>query len=117
MTTKKDMPATPKDRLQRWYLLQMVIQIRISLLEVSQVLGISYRHAKRLKHAVMLNGAQGLVHGNTGKKARHALDGRLKNQIAKLAGTQYAALNTTELTRTLHREHGIRSAAKRSGGY
>ena len=81
----------------------MVIDGRISLLEASQVLGISYRHAKRLKHAVMRNGAQGLVHGNTGKKAYHALDDRLKNQIAKLARTQYAALNTTELTRALHR--------------
>jgi transposase len=107
MTTKKDMPATPQDRLQRWYLLQMVIDGRVSLLEASRALGVSYRHAKRLKQAVVRNGVQGLVHGNTGKKAYHALDDRLKNKISKLARTPYAALNTTELTRVLHREHGI----------
>jgi transposase len=104
----KDTTPNPQDRLQRWHLLEMVIDGRISLCEASRALQISYRHAKRLKQVVMTKGPQGLVHGNIGKKAYNSLDESLKNRIISLARKRYSTHNNAALTRVLDTEHGIK---------
>ncbi|MEI6124999.1 MAG: hypothetical protein WCQ99_00455 [Pseudomonadota bacterium] len=103
----KSNQSLPKDRLQRWHLLQMVIDGHIPLLEASRMLGISYRQAKRLKQAVILKGLQGLVHGNTGKTPHNTVDGNLKKQILQLAGAEYPLLSDSLLTKKLLADHGI----------
>lgn len=103
----KTATSLTSNRLQRWHLLQMVIDGHIALLEASRMLSISYRHAKRLKQAVMREGLQGLVHGNTGKKPCNAVTEQTQGKIIKLARTRYASLNDTRLVEKLSEAHGI----------
>ena len=103
----KIITSVPQAHLQRWHLLQMVIDGHVTLLESSRMLGISYRQAKRLKQAFVLKGLQGLVHGNTGKTPYNSVDEALKKQIIHLARAEYKSLSDSLLTKKLFAEHGI----------
>jgi len=49
---------------QRFHLLQMAAKGRITLREAGVCMGVSYRHAKRLKRCYVMYGARGIIHGN-----------------------------------------------------
>jgi len=49
---------------QRHNLLKMVLEGKNTLKDASKRMGVSYRHAKRLKKRFITEGAKGLVHGN-----------------------------------------------------
>lgn len=104
----KRLDAYTQAHLHRWHVLQMAIDGHISLLEASARLGISYRHAKRLKGAIVKNGLAGLQHGNRGRRSSRAVSDHERLRILHLARTQYAGLNDTRLAESLKSEHGIR---------
>ena len=47
---------------QRYYLLQMVLDGKNNLKDAGKRMGVSYRHAKRLKKKLITEGAKGLIH-------------------------------------------------------
>jgi nickel-dependent lactate racemase len=50
---RKDMiPMSQKER-QRYHLLQMLLESKTTLKEASRLMGVSYRHAKRLKRKLI----------------------------------------------------------------
>jgi len=53
--------------IRRWELLQRVVDGKLTLRQVTEALGVSYRQAKRLKAKVAAEGLAGLVHGNRGR--------------------------------------------------
>ena len=58
---------------QRYHLLKMVIGGKITLKETDNLMGVSYRQAKRLKKKLISEGAKGLIHGNRGRPSPKAL--------------------------------------------
>lgn len=104
----EDRVTLSQKQLKRWHLLKMVIEGRLLLKEASDRMGVSYRHAKRIKHAVIRDGPKGLVHGNTGRKPVNTIDQDVKEKIIELSRTGYAPFNDTHFTEKLETEEEIR---------
>ena len=83
--------------------------------EAAQILDLSLRHERRILAAYRKEGAQGLAHGNRGRKPANALGDGLKRQVVGLAQSTYAGCNTQHLSELLAEREGIiisRSAAR-----
>ena len=59
---RRDIIAMSQKDRQRYHLLKMVLGSNITLKHASNMMGVSYRHAKRLKRKLATEGARGLVH-------------------------------------------------------
>jgi transposase len=92
---------------QRYHLLKMVIDSTITLQQARSVMGVSYRHAKRLKRKLAPEGAGGLVHGNRGRPSARALHPELSQRIIELSKTTYTTFNDTHVTEKLNEVEGI----------
>ncbi len=51
----------------RWKVIELVETGRLTLREVAEKLGISFRQAKRIKQVALRDGPSGLSHGNRGR--------------------------------------------------
>jgi transposase len=92
-------------------------------------MGVSYRHAKRLKKDFEKEGIQGLIHGNIGRSPANRLDDGLRARVLALSEEKYSDFNDTHFTemlndveqievscesvRTIRREAGIKAKHKR----
>ena len=92
---------------QRYHLLKMVIECKNTLKEASRLMGVSYRHSKRLKKKLIGEGAKGLIHGNRGRPSPKALSHELAEKILDLSLTTYTNFNDTHFTEKLGEEEGI----------
>ena len=92
---------------QRYHLLKMVLDCKTTLKEVSRLMGISYRHARRLKKKLATEGAKGLIHGNRGRPSPRALNNELADKILEFSLTTYTNFNDTHFTEKLKEEEGI----------
>jgi len=104
---KKDIIAMSQKERQRYHLLKMVIGGKITLKETGNLMGVSYRHAKRLKKRLISEGARGLVHGNRGRPSPKALSRELAEMILDLSLSTYTNFNDTHFTEKLREEEGI----------
>ena len=96
-----------QQQLQRWHVLKLVLEGRVTLREAAARLGLSYRQAKRLKRAVKAHGARGILHGNAGRRPPSALPAALRDRILDLAQTTYADCNDTHCTELLTTREGF----------
>lgn len=92
---------------QKYHLMQVVFDGRITLRDAGECMGISYPYAKRLKRRFQLHGAKGLMHGNSGRPSPNGLDHRLKKRSIELPQSRYANLNDTHFTEKLKEVEGI----------
>lgn len=92
---------------QRYHLLKMVIGGKITLKETDNLMGVSYRQAKRLKKKLISEGAKGLIHGNRGRPSPKALSHKLAEKILELSLSKYTNFNDTHFTEKLKEEEGI----------
>jgi len=104
---RRDIIAMSQKERQRYHLLKMVIGGRITLTEASCVIGVSYRHAKRLKRKLVSEGARGLVHGNRGRPSPRALSRELATRIIEFSRKTYTTFNDTHFTEKLKEIEGI----------
>ena len=93
---------------QRHHLLKMVLEGKNTLKDAGNRMGVSYRHAKRLKKRFITEGAKGLVHGNRGRPSPRALNHRLAERIIELSQGKYRNFNDTHFTEKLNEIEGIR---------
>ncbi|UCG66188.1 MAG: hypothetical protein JSW12_03910, partial [Deltaproteobacteria bacterium] len=70
-------------------------------------MGVSYRHAKRLKQKLKALGARGLVHGNRGRPSPRALNRERAEWIIELSVTTYSNFNDTHFTEKPREIEGI----------
>jgi transposase len=103
---KKDIIAMSQKERQRYHLLKMVLEGKITLKETGRLMGLSYRHAKRLKNKLISQGAKGLIHGNRGRPSPRALNSELAEKILELSLGKYTNFNDTHFTEKL-KEEGI----------
>jgi len=104
---RKGIIAMSQKERQRYHLLQMVLESKTTLKEASRLMGVSYRHAKRLKKTLISEGAKGLIHGNRGRPSPRALNRELAETILDLSLTRYTNFNDTHFTEKLGEEEGI----------
>ena len=101
---------------QRYHLLKMVMEGKITLKDAGRVMEISYRRAKRLKRKLISEGATGLVHGNRGRPSPRALDPELSKRIIELSESIYENCNDTHFSEKLKEVEGITVGRDTSGG-
>ena len=104
---RRDIIAMSQKERQRFHLLEMVLEGKTTLKGASMLMGVSYRHAKRLKRKLVSEGARGLVHGNRGRPSPRALNGELAQRIIALSREKYANFNDTHFTEKLKEGEGI----------
>jgi transposase len=104
---KKDILRMSQRERQRYHLLKMVLDERITLRQASERMGVCYRHSKRLKRSFRLHGAKGLVHGNRDRASPRGLDQALKDRIIELSEDPYGNFNDTHFTEKLNEIEGI----------
>ncbi|MBW2002868.1 MAG: ISNCY family transposase [Deltaproteobacteria bacterium] len=92
---------------QRYHLLQMVLDCKTTLKEASRLMGVSYRHSKRLKKRLISEGAKGLIHGNRGRPSPKALNSEHAKRILELSHNKYTNFNDTHFTEKLKEIEGI----------
>jgi transposase len=76
--------------------------------EAAQALGLSRRQAQRLRKRVLVQGAAGVIHGNTGRSPRHKIADFLRDRVLELWNERYAGFNDQHFTEKLDEVEGIR---------
>lgn len=85
----------------------MVLEGRLSLADAAEQMGISYRHAKRLKKSFREKGIDGLSHGNRGRSPINKIDEQLRARIVSLSLDEYAQFNDTHFAEMLAEHEGV----------
>jgi transposase len=89
---------------RQWKRLDAVERIRggtLTMCEAAEVLGLSPRQVRRLRRAVEKHGANGVVHGNTGRAPQHRIAEAVREQIVELRRKKYAGFNDQHFTEKL----------------
>ena len=92
---------------RRFSLLQQSVDGKLTLREITEALGVSYRQAVRLKAKVAAEGPCGLLHGNRGRPPSNKLDEALRTRVLALAEGRYAGCNDTHFQELLAAEEGL----------
>src|SRR5713226_6590675 len=101
---------------RRAMILTAVVEGRVAADQAAELLGLSSRHERRLRHAFLREGSAALVHGTRSRKPAHTLDPGLRNRVAALAEGAYTNCNDQHLTDLLAEREGIvlsRSSVRR----
>ncbi len=93
--------------MNRVLVLQKALDGEVSISEAASIMGISERHAYRLKAKFKTFGPAGLAHGNRGRKPLHALSDDVRREVVQLAQTKYRGCNYTFLSELLREHDGI----------
>lgn len=104
---KEDKIFVNQEQLQRWQLIELVRAGQITLKEAAAKMGLSYRQAKRLKHAVEAEGLAALRHGNCGRRAWNQTNPELCQQVLDLSKNIYKEFNDTHFAEILGAREAI----------
>ena len=101
---------------RRAMILTAVIEGRLTAGEGAELMSLSGRHERRLRHGFRRDGPAALVHGNRGRLPAHSLDPGLRSRVIALADGVYAGCNDQHLSELLAEREGIqlsRSSVRR----
>jgi len=111
----KDITMNGKEQ-RRALVLTAVIEGRLTAGEGAELMSLSQRQERRLRHAFLRDGPAGLVHGNRGRQPVHALDVGIRERVVTLAEGIYAGCNDQHLSELLAEREAIalsRSSVRR----
>ena len=91
----------------RLFVITQVLDGRLDVGSASRLLELSGRQIRRLLTAVRIDGAAGLVHGNSGRPPIHRTPDHLRTRLVELATTTYAGVNRAHLADLLAEREGI----------
>ncbi len=94
-----------KKEVRRSGVLSRVKADEITQVEASEILGLSYRHVKRLYVRYCTLGMQGLVHGNAGRGGNHGKSRKFRERALKLVKKHYGGDPGERFGPTLAAEH------------
>jgi transposase len=92
---------------RRARVLGRVAEGRLSIEDAATELGLSVRHAWRLRAALLAEGPAGLVHGNRGRASPRRLDAAVRDQVLALVAERYRGVNDSHLRELLAEHHTI----------
>jgi transposase len=108
---EKDIITMSRKQLNRFDVLSKANAGFVTVREASEALGLSERQVKRLKKKVRDEGADGVVHGNSGKPPAAKTSEEMKAKIRELRGREeYVKCNFLHFTEILERDHGIETS-------
>lgn len=93
--------------VDRYEIIQRLIRGEINGTQAGTLLSRSTRQVRRLKSAVVLKGADGLVHGNRGKPSNRRLQKKERDKIVKLLRARYPDFKPTFACEKLRECHKI----------
>jgi len=93
----KDITMNGKEQ-RRAMVLTAVVEGRLTAGEAAELMSLSPRQERRLRHSFLRDGPAALVHGNRGRRPVHALDGGIRERVVTLAEGIYAGCNDQHLT-------------------
>ncbi len=93
--------------LARYRVLTLVLEGQLPLQDAAEHLGLSLRHARRLRRRVQDSGPEGLIHSNRGKAPSNQMSEQKRQRILKLARGAYKGFNDTHLCERLAEEEDI----------
>ncbi len=94
--------------LHRMHVVRLTLEGRESASKGAELLGISTRQIKRLRKKMRERGAQGLLHGNRGRRPWNRTVPRTVKKVLQLAQGRYKGLNDTHLTEKLGEKEGVK---------
>jgi len=105
---EKDNITMSRKQLNRFDILNKASDGFITVKEAAEALGLSERQIKRLKKKVRDGGADGVIHGNSGKQPSNKIPDKTRAEILRLRKLpEYENSNFRHFTEILEREHGI----------
>jgi hypothetical protein len=111
----KDITMNGKEQ-RRAMILTAVLEGRLTAGEAAELMNLSGRHERRLRHGFRRDGPAALVHGNRGRLPAHSLDPELRSRVIALADGVYAGCNDQHLSELLAEREGVhlsRSSVRR----
>jgi len=93
--------------IRRYELLRKVEDGKLTLCQVTEALGVSYRQAKRLKVKVADSGLAGLVHGNRGRTPHNRPEEARRARVLELSKERYFDFNDSHFAELLEEQEGI----------
>ena len=100
-------PMSEKE-IRRAQMMGLVAEGKRTLGNAAQVMGVSYRQAKRIYRRYREEGPAGLVHRNVGRPSQRRLDEELKQATLALYREQYADFGPTLAAEKLAERNGLR---------
>lgn len=97
--------ALTNEELRRVEILSRVAAGALSLKSSAEMMGVSYRQAKRLWRRFSNCGAPGLKHGNVGKRSNRAKSAALRRKVLRLIRKKYSGTEEERFGPTLAAEH------------
>ena len=94
-----------EEEVRRAGVLQRVGRGELKQSEAAELLGLSYRQTKRLQKRYREQGAQGLVHGNAGRRSHHGKPEGLRKKALEMVRKQYSGAPGERFGPTLAAEH------------
>jgi len=101
-----------KKELERYALIDQVIQRRVSQVNTAEMLGISDRHFRRLLKAYREEGASGLLSKRRGKPSNNRKPEKEKNKAIKLIKEKYEGFGPTLAREKLVEKHKMKVATE-----
>jgi transposase len=97
-----------RNELKRVKVLERLASGSMSNAEASETLGVTCRQLRRLKSKYSQEGEEGLIHGNRGRKPKHALPLEVKSEVLRLFEEKYGDSNFCHCAELLEEREGIR---------
>lgn len=91
----------------RYSIMNQIGSQKIKIKEASHVLGISYRHARRLWQRYKKEGPKGLISKRKGRPSNHQMACGIKEKAMALVKEKYADYGPTLAAEKLHEKHSL----------
>ncbi len=93
--------------VERYSLIRRLLTGKMTNKEAARCLGLSCRQTQRLKKRVWEKGAEGIVHGNKGRRPNNSFSNDLKEKVIQRARNQYRGFNFSHLAEWLAKKESI----------
>jgi len=104
----KDIIAMSLREIDRFRIIQGVIQSDLTQVKAAEVLGITDRHIRRLVRRVREEGARGIMHRSRGRASPHRMLKELEERIAGVVEEKYTGFGPTLASEKLFERDSIR---------
>jgi len=94
--------------LSKYEIIKDLIAGKINGTDASKQIGVTVRHVKRLKAAVVKHGVAGLIHKNRGRESNRKLDPEIAKQVEEYLKKRYYFCNPTFAAEKLDENHKIK---------
>jgi transposase len=93
--------------IKRLYLMKKIVDKHMTASQAAELLRLSLRQIPRIVAIYQEKGAQGIIHGNRGKRTNNQIQQAVRDKILELVENQYRDYNYCPFTKELAETHGV----------